>query len=104
MADLNAMGVVPRQDDNRVVAGQRPALAKAKKRDDDMKEKESKAGGPRFGKLIQNDGKSIIYRTINRGYTFYMIISTFTKKLIWFGTCAAFMWGMPIMYELFQEQ
>ena len=30
-----------------------------------------------------------------------MIVSTFTKKLIWFGTCAAFMWGMPIMYELF---
>ena len=87
-----------------MVGGQRPALAKAAKRGDEKKAKDGAAGGARFGKLIANDGKSMLYRTINKGYTFYMIISTFTKKLIWFGTCAAFMWGMPIMYELFQEQ
>ena len=98
MADT--MALEPRRANDQAVGGQRPALAKAKGRADEKEAKEAK-GGARFGKLIANDGKSIIYRTINKGYTFYMIVSTFTKKLIWFGTCAAFMWGMPIMYELF---
>ena len=57
-----------------------------------------------FGKLIQNDKGSIIYRMINRGYTLFMIVGAFSRRLLWFGSCAAFLWIFPVSYELFCEQ
>ena len=44
------------------------------------------------------------YQMINKGYNSGMTVYTFSKKIIWVGTCCAFLWCFPLAYELFNEQ
>ena len=55
-------------------------------------------------KLIKNDKNSKLYRVINAGYKYVMIICNFSKKLLWFGSCIAFMYLIPMSFEIFTEQ
>ena len=67
--------------------------------------KKGGAGGQKgYGKLIQNDKGNVLYRLINRGYTFFMIVSGFSKKILWFGSCFALMFLMPMGLEVLAEQ
>ena len=87
------------------VGPERTTLHKEKARKDKEaaeKDKKSDKKGSSY-KLIKNDKGSIIYRLINRSYSCIMILSTFTRRLLWFGSCAAFLWLFPISYELFNE-
>ncbi len=54
-------------------------------------------------KLIKNDS-NFIYRFINQGYMLWNIVKKFTFKLLWNGSCFAFMFMMPIMFEVLTEQ
>ena len=36
-----------------------------------------------------------MHNVANVGYTLYMIVTDFSKKIIWFGTCFAFMYVLP---------
>ena len=88
------------------MALQKEANRKAKA-DKDAKKKLKAAGMP-FGKLIENDqgtgiGK-LFYRAINRSYNVAMQLHWLGGKILWSGSCIAFMWACPIMYELFNEQ
>lgn len=38
-------------------------------------------------KLIKNDKGNKLYQIINAGYKFIYIVSNFTRKLLWFGSC-----------------
>lgn len=55
-------------------------------------------------KLIKNDKNNKLYQVINFSYKFVCIVSTFTRKLLWFGSCVAFMYLMPMSFEIFTEQ
>ncbi len=55
-------------------------------------------------KLIQNDKANFFYRIINYSYGFGYIIWNFGKKLLWFGSCVAFMFLLPMGFEIFVEQ
>jgi hypothetical protein len=55
-------------------------------------------------KLIKNDKNNKLYQIINAGYKFVYIVSTFTRKLLWFGSCLAFMYLLPMSFEIFTEQ
>jgi len=54
-------------------------------------------------KLIKNDS-NFFFRFINAGYSLFRIVKTFTFKLLWNGSCLAFMFLLPIMFEVFTEQ
>ncbi len=54
-------------------------------------------------KLIKNDS-NFIFRFINQGYLLWNIVKKFTFKLLWNGSCFAFMFMMPIMFEVLTEQ
>lgn len=41
---------------------------------------------------------------INAGYFVFAIVKKFTKRLLWNGSCFAFMFLMPIMFEVLCEQ
>lgn len=41
---------------------------------------------------------------VNRSYTFFMIVSSFTKRILWIGSCAALMYLMPMGLEVMAEQ
>lgn len=55
-------------------------------------------------KLIQNDSKNKFYKLINKTYQLFFIVNSFVRKLLWFGSCIAFMYVMPISFEIFSEQ
>lgn len=57
-----------------------------------------------IGKLIQNDKNNKFYQFINASYKLFYIVSVFAKKLLWFGSCMAFMYLMPMSFEIFTEQ
>ena len=76
-----------------------------------------KKKAPEEIKLIKNDKNNKLYKAINAIYKFYYIISSFTRKLLWFGSCGkyilyrfdsgcvvAFMYIMPMSFEIFTEQ
>ena len=54
-------------------------------------------------KLFQND-KWFLFRWINNGYFVFRIVKNFTCKLLWNGSCLAFMFLMPMMFEVLCEQ
>ena len=54
-------------------------------------------------KLIKNDS-NFMFRFINQGYMLWNIVKKFTFKLLWNGSCFAFMFMMPIMFEVLTEQ
>jgi hypothetical protein len=62
-----------------------------------------KKEGPVIPKLIQNDKNSKLYKCINYGYKLVYIVGSFAKKLLWFGSCIAFMYLMPMSFEIFAE-
>ena len=37
--------------------------------------------------MIKNDKGNKLYQIINAGYKFIFIVSNFTRKLLWFGSC-----------------
>jgi hypothetical protein len=70
--------------------------------------------GFQIGKLIENDKNNWFYRLINHAYKFSYIVWSFSKKLLWFGSCSkylsdlttnivAFMYMMPMAFEIFNE-
>lgn len=73
-----------------------PSTLKGKKKDGEK--------GLKFGKLIQNDKGNFLYRSVNYGYNFFMIIKDFTFKLLWGSSCFAFLFVFPCAFEMFNEQ
>ena len=57
----------------------------------------------RFGRVYEVEG-NIFHRVVNTGYNLFMIVTDFSKKLLWFGSCAAFMFLLPMGFEIFCEQ
>ena len=57
-----------------------------------------------YGELIKNDKKSFLYGCINNGYTFFMYVMTWSKKIIWFGSCFTLMYLFPFALESMNEQ
>ena len=53
--------------------------------------------------LIKNP-TNFFYRFINEGYHLFRIVKIFTFKMLWNGSCLAFMFLMPIMFEVLCEQ
>ena len=41
---------------------------------------------------------------INQGYMLFNIVKKFTLKIMWSGSCLAFMFLMPVMFEILTEQ
>ena len=41
---------------------------------------------------------------INHGYKLFSIVRGFTAKMLWNGSCLAFMFILPMMFEVFTEQ
>ena len=66
------------------------------------KGKKGEAGAP-YGKLIQADKGNVFYRMVNSGYTLYMIVMNFSKKILWTGSCFAFLYFFPVGFEIFNE-
>lgn len=66
------------------------------------KEKKGNSSAP-YGKLIKDDKNNRFYKLVNTGYTIFMIVMNFSKKIIWFGSCFAFMYLFPMSLELFNE-
>ncbi len=64
------------------------------------KGKKAKAG---HGKLIENDKGNVLYRMVNRGYTFFMVVQSFTRRMLWMGSCAALMYLLPMGLEMLAE-
>ena len=56
----------------------------------------------RFGKIYEAD-ETKFHKIVNFGYNFFMIVTDFTKKIIWFGTCFAFMFVFPYGFLHFTE-
>ena len=46
----------------------------------------------------------MFFRWINAGYKLFSIVKSFTFKLLWGGSCFAFMFMMPAMFEILTEQ
>ena len=67
------------------------------------KEKKGDSSAP-YGKLIKDDKNNRFYKLVNTGYTVFMIVMNFSKKILWFGSCFAFMYLFPMSLELFNEQ
>ena len=55
-------------------------------------------------KLIQNDRGNFFFKMINSGYFVFRIVKNFTTKMLWNGSCLAFMFLMPMMFEVLCEQ
>lgn len=54
-------------------------------------------------KLIENDKGNVLYKCINQGYTFFMWVKKTTGRILWIGSCCAFMWLMPMGFEMLAE-
>lgn len=54
-------------------------------------------------KLIKNDS-FMLFKLINHGYKLFSIVKGFTFKLLWTGSCFAFMFMLPVLFEIFSEQ
>ena len=54
-------------------------------------------------KLIKNDKNNIVYKIINQGFKVVYIVYDFSKKILWFFSCLAFMYFVPISFEIFSE-
>jgi len=54
-------------------------------------------------KLIENDKGNALYKMINRSYTMFMWVKVTTGRILWIGSCCAFMWLMPMGFEMLAE-
>jgi len=54
-------------------------------------------------KLIKND-TNMCYKGVNLMFKVFKIVKDFTFKFLWKGSCLAFMFLMPIMFEVLTEQ
>jgi hypothetical protein len=54
-------------------------------------------------KLIEDDKGKPLYKLINAGYSLWMIVCGFSKKILWVGSCLAFMYLMPNFLEIMSE-
>mmetsp|Transcript_28677 Transcript_28677/g.33697 ORF Transcript_28677/g.33697 Transcript_28677/m.33697 type:complete len:101 (+) Transcript_28677:43-345(+) len=52
--------------------------------------------------LIPNE-KYFIFRFINQGYMLFRIVKNFTCKFLWNSSCLAFMFLLPMMFEVLCE-
>ena len=57
----------------------------------------------RFGKIFEKETRWF-HKPINFSYNMFMIVKDFTGKLLWFGSCFAFMFLFPMTFEMFSEQ
>ena len=48
----------------------------------------------RFGKVYEVE-TTVLHKLANVGYTVFMIVTDFTKKIVWFGTCFSIMFVLP---------
>ena len=46
----------------------------------------------------------MFFRMINHGYKLFAIVKSFSFRLLWTGSCFAFMFIMPVFFEIFSEQ
>ena len=68
-----------------------------------MGKKKSSAKIYRFGKIFEVETRWF-HKPINFTYNMFMIVKDFTGKLLWFGSCFAFMFLFPMTFEIFCEQ
>ena len=54
-------------------------------------------------KLIANDKNKPLYKAINSFYKWVFIVWNFSKKFLWFSSCVAFMYLIPMSFEIFTE-
>ena len=104
--------------DKKDVGSKNSKIAKERKRKDEADAKAASKGEKKglfnkFGKVMADDEKNCklptimgrgIAKSVNFTYNISMAICTGSKKLMWIGSCVAFMWVFPITFELFQEQ
>lgn len=55
-------------------------------------------------KLIKNDKNNMFYKAINAGFKVVYIVYDFSRKIMWFVSCLAFMYFVPMSFEIFSEQ
>lgn len=55
-------------------------------------------------KLIKNDKNNALYRFINKSFQMFYILAIQGRKIIWFASCLAFMYLLPMSFEIFSEQ
>ena len=56
----------------------------------------------RWGRIYENETTSL-HKIVNHSYNLFMIVTDFTKKILWFGTCFAFMFVFPYGFLHFTE-
>ena len=57
----------------------------------------------KFGKIYEME-KNVFHRVVNIGYNLWMIVTDFSKRILWFGSCALFMFAFPMAFEIYCEQ
>ena len=67
-----------------------------------MQARQAKKRGAK--RVLINNNRYFIFRFINQGYNLFYIVKNFTQKLLWNSSCIAFMFLMPIMFEVLCEQ
>ena len=55
-------------------------------------------------KIFKDDKKNWVYWIVNKGFAVVYIVWDFSKKLLWVGSCLAFMFLVPMSFEIFNEQ
>ena len=68
------------------------------------RKKKTASTGSSKNKLIVDDKNNRLYQLVNMGYKLFVIVRDFTYRILWVGSCLAFMWMMPAMFEIFFEQ
>ncbi len=55
-------------------------------------------------KIFQNDKNSPLKKAVNKGFEFFYILAVQGRKLLWFVSCMAFMYVIPMSFEIMCEQ
>lgn len=53
--------------------------------------------------MFEDDKDSKVKQFVNKSWALFFIVWSFSKKILWFGSCATFMYMMPIAFEVFTE-
>ena len=53
--------------------------------------------------MIQDDKNNVLYKFINLGYRTFVQVWSFSKKLLWAGSIAAFMVAFPFFISLMMD-
>ena len=57
-----------------------------------------------FAEAWEKGRMGFLFRAANMGFTLFTIVKKFTFKMLWIGSCLGFMFIMPCLFEIAQEQ